>query len=76
MQTKLGSFIEAWTNIGVGFTINWCMNMLVLPLLGFRISGGQAFEIGVLFTAVSVARSYCLRRLFNKWRFGNVLTNR
>ena len=42
-QTKLGSFVEAWANIGVGFSINWCANMLVLPLFDFAVTGGQAF---------------------------------
>lgn len=74
-QTRLGSFVEAWTNIIVGFTINWCANMLVLPLLGFHIRGGQAFEIGLLFTGISLLRSYWLRRLFNRWRFGHVVTH-
>lgn len=70
-QTKLGSFIEAWANIAVGFTINWFANMLILPLFGFRVTGGQAFWIGVWFTGISLARSYILRRWFNGLRFGN-----
>ncbi len=68
MQTKLGSFVEAWTNILVGFTINWVANMLILPRFGFDISGGAAFKIGLIFTAISLVRSYWLRRAFNRWR--------
>lgn len=68
MQSRLGSFIEAWANIAVGFTINWCANMAVLPLLGFHVTGGQAFGIGVIFTGISLARSYLLRRWFNGMR--------
>lgn len=71
MQTKLGSFVEAWANIAVGFSINWCANMLILPLFGFKVSGGQAFMIGVWFTGISLARSYVLRRWFNGLKFGN-----
>jgi hypothetical protein len=70
-QTKLGSVIESLANIVVGFTINWCANMTVLPLFGFKISGGAAFEIGLIFTVVSLVRSYVLRRWFNNLRFGN-----
>jgi hypothetical protein len=70
-QTKLGSFVEAWANIVVGFGINWCANMIILPLFGFKVSGGTAFEIGVLFTVVSLLRSYVLRRWFNGLKFGH-----
>ncbi len=70
-QTKLGSFVEAWANIFVGFSINWCANMLILPLFGFGVSGRQAFMIGVWFTGISLARSYVLRRWFNGLKFGN-----
>lgn len=71
-QTKLGSFVESWANIVVGFSINWCANLLVLPLFGFPVTGRQAFGIGLIFTAISLARSYCLRRWFNGLRFGQV----
>lgn len=70
-QTKLGSFIEAWANIAVGFSVNWCANMLILPHFGFNVTGGEAFWIGVWFTAVSLVRSYVLRRWFNGLRFWN-----
>lgn len=70
-QTKLGSFAEAWANIAVGFGINWCANMLVLPLFGFHVTASQAFHIGIVFTAISLVRSYILRRWFNGLKFGN-----
>jgi hypothetical protein len=70
-QTKLGSIVEALANIAVGFAINWCANMLVLPLFGFRVSSGAAFEIGLIFTVISLARQYVLRRYFNGLRFGH-----
>jgi uncharacterized membrane protein (DUF485 family) len=64
-QTRLGSLIEALTNVVIGFGINWTANLLILPLFGFHVTGGQAFGIGVFFTVISVARSYILRRWFN-----------
>jgi hypothetical protein len=64
-QTRLGSLIEACANIVIGFSINWWANMLVLPLFGFHVTGGQAFNIGVFFTVISLVRSYVLRRWFN-----------
>jgi len=71
MQTKLGSFIEAWANIAVGFAINFTANLLVFPLFGFNISAGQAFWVGVIFTVISLVRSYILRRWFNGLKFGH-----
>ena len=64
-QTKLGSLIEACINVLIGFGINFCANMLILPLIGFHITAGQNLFIGVLYTIISVARSYVIRRWFN-----------
>lgn len=71
-QTRLGSFAEAWANIAVGFGINFTANMLVLPIFGFQVTASDAFGIGIIFTAISLARSYVLRRWFNGLKFGNV----
>lgn len=64
-QTRLGSLFEALANVVIGFGINWTANMLILPLFGFYVTGGQAFGIGVFFTVISIVRSYALRRWFN-----------
>jgi hypothetical protein len=72
MQTRMGSFVEAWANILVGFTINFIANLAVLPLFGFNVTPSDAFGIGLVFTAISLARSYIIRRFFNGLRFGNV----
>lgn len=64
-QTKLGSFYEALINVFIGFWINFFANLVILPMVGFHISIGQNFYIGLLYTLVSVARSYVIRRWFN-----------
>lgn len=64
-QTRLGSLIESLFNVAIGFAINFCANLLILPLIGFHISISQNFFIGVLYTVISVARSYVIRRWFN-----------
>lgn len=73
-QTRLGSFVEAWANIAVGFGINFTANLYVLPLFGFDVHAGQAFGIGVIFTGISLARSFILRRWFNGLKFGHKAT--
>lgn len=64
-QTRLGSLIEAVMNVLIGFWINFFANLLILPLIGFNISVGDNFFIGFLYTLISVARSYVVRRWFN-----------
>lgn len=67
-QTRLGSWLEAWANIAIGFAINWCANMIVLPWFGFHVTASAAFHIGLVFTVISLVRSYALRRVFNRIR--------
>ena len=64
-QTRLQSFIEAAANVAIGFFINMLANFAILPLIGFHITLGQNMFIGVLYTVISVARSYVVRRWFN-----------
>lgn len=71
-QSKLGSIVEGLANIAVGFTINFAANMLILPLFGFHtLTAGNNFIIGLLYTVISLVRSYVLRRWFNGLKFGN-----
>lgn len=78
-QTRLGSFAEAWFNVAVGFGINFLGNIFILPLFGLMVTAGQAFSIGIIFTVISVARSYVLRRIMNsykaKWNTEHPTTN-
>jgi hypothetical protein len=69
-QTKLGSFAESGANIAVGFTINTVANRLIFPLFGMHISLVDNLYLGLIYTAISLARSYVLRRWFNGLRFG------
>lgn len=67
-QTRLGSALESVANIVVGFSINWAANMVILPIFGFPVTPTAAFHMGLIFTAISLVRSYWLRRLFNRIR--------
>ena len=65
-QTKLGSFIEAWANVFLGFGINFTANILILPHFGFTsLTLTTNFIIGLIYTVISVVRSYAIRRWFN-----------
>lgn len=64
-QTPRGAIIEAWTNIAVGFSVNYCANFLLLPLVGVQVTPADNFMLGWCYTAISIIRSYAIRRWFN-----------
>ena len=59
------SFVEAVINITVGYALAVLTQIIVFPLFGLQASLGENLLIGGLFTCISLARSYVLRRLFN-----------
>ena len=67
MQTKRRSLIEAVTNVLIGYLVAVISNLIVLPLFGYQVSLFDGFAIGVVFTVISLIRSYVIRRLFNKY---------
>ena len=66
MQKILQSLIEAWANVAVGYFVALAAQLIVFPLYDIDVSMSQNIQIGLIFTAVSIARSYLLRRLFNR----------
>jgi hypothetical protein len=66
MQPRWMSFLEAVTNVLVGYLIAVATQIIVFPLFGLKVSVSENLAIGFIFTAVSLARSYFLRRLFSR----------
>lgn len=64
-QSRRSAIIEAWVNILIGFTINYAMNLILLPLVGVRITAMDNFMLGWTYTAISIVRQYTIRRWFN-----------
>lgn len=67
-QSRFMSMVEALANIAIGFTINFIGNITVLPLFGLKVTVADALGIGVVFTVISIVRSYILRRGFEAIR--------
>ena len=67
MQTRKQSAIEAVMNIFIGYTINFIANFTLFPLFGWEISLQQNLILGVIYTLISFARSYMIRRFYNWW---------
>lgn len=65
-QTVRDSMLEAWTNIGVGFTINYIANLIILPSVTEGLTLWENFMIGWIYTAISMVRSFGIRRWNNR----------
>ena len=70
MQPRWLSFVEAVTNIVVGYALAVLTQMIVFPLFGLHASLSENLLIGGLFTLTSLARSFILRRAFETLRPG------
>ena len=67
-QSRVMSFIEATTNVVVGYVLAILTQLAVFPLFGLEAAFGEHLAIGAVFVMVSLARSYLLRRLFEAMR--------
>jgi uncharacterized membrane-anchored protein len=66
MQTKTQSMIESIANVAIGYFVAIGAQMAIFPAMGIRVELKENLVIGMFFTAVSIVRSYAVRRLFNK----------
>ncbi len=64
-QSKLGSFIEACVNTAIGFIVT----IIALPFVNYfcdiHMTGSQMGWSTFIFTIISVARGFVIRRFFN-----------
>lgn len=68
MQSRLMSLVEAIANVVVGYSVAVLTQILIFPVFGLRTTLAQNLTMGALFTLVSIARSFTLRRLFEHVR--------
>jgi len=67
-QSRTMSLVEAIANVAVGYGVAVTTQMLVFPLFGLQTTLAQNLKIGLIFTVVSIARSFMLRRVFEAIR--------
>lgn len=67
-QSRWMSLVEAVTNVLVGYGVAVATQWMVFPLFGLYATLQENLLIGLIFTAVSLVRSYVLRRAFEAWR--------
>jgi hypothetical protein len=65
-QTRSASLLEASANVGAGFLLALITQRVAYPLFGIETTLATDSAIAALFTLVSLARSYLLRRLFER----------
>jgi hypothetical protein len=63
-QSKWMSMLESIINIVVGFGISMTAQAVFLPMLGVPIPWHANFIFALIMTAISIVRSFTLRRLF------------
>jgi hypothetical protein len=67
-QSRMMSLVEAVANVVVGLVVAVATQVVVFPILGLHASLGQNAKLALVFTAVSIGRSYVLRRIFEAVR--------
>lgn len=65
-QSRLQSAVESMANVAIGYAVAVASQMLIFPLFGINVTLSDNLLIGGYFTLISIARSYTLRRWFNR----------
>ena len=67
-QSRAMSLVESIANVAVGVATQMLGNVVLFPLFGFYPSFSELLSISAIMTAISIARSFTLRRLFERAR--------
>ncbi len=67
-QSRTMSLIEAITNVVVGYSLAVLTQVLAFPAFGLQATLSQNLQLAALFSAISVFRSFVLRRAFEAAR--------
>lgn len=74
IQSKKRSFQEACLNIAVGCGVSLLAQIIVFPWFGIFVPISTDIYITLVFTVISLVRSYLLRRWFARNDFKSVTT--
>ena len=67
MQSHRASLMEAAANVLAGLVLSFILQLVLFGAMGIIASIGQNLLITAAFSLLSLARSYVLRRLFNRF---------
>ena len=65
MQSRWISLLEAGLNVMAGVVLSFLLQLALFRAMGITASIGQNLLVTAAFSALSLARGYVLRRLFN-----------
>lgn len=65
-QHRSLSLLEACANVVIGYVMAFATQLVVFPAVGLQVGLWDNLRISAAFVAVSLIRSYALRRLFNR----------
>ncbi len=65
MQSKRMSLLEAVSGTLIGFVVSLVGGLVIYPMFGHSFTLAQNIGIVMVFTVLSVIRSYLVRRFFN-----------
>jgi hypothetical protein len=66
-QSRLSSLAETCISITIGFVVSLGINAVVMPAYGHHVTMADNLGMTAIFTVASIARSYLVRRAFNRW---------
>ena len=69
-QSRRMSLAESLANVVVGYGLAVVAQIVIFPVFGLHATLAENLRIGLVFTLVSLARSFALRRLFEAIRVG------
>jgi hypothetical protein len=67
-QSRAMSLVESVANVIVGYGVAVVTQILIFPVFGLHTTLAQNLKLGLVFTIVSIARSFALRRVFEAIR--------
>ena len=67
-QSRIMSLVESIANVAVGYGVAVLTQILIFPVFGLHTTLAQNLKMGAIFTIVSIARSFALRRVFEALR--------
>ena len=70
-QSRLMSLVESVANVIIGYGVAVVTQILIFPIFGLHTTLEQNLQMGAVFTVVSIAWSFALRRLFEAVRIAS-----
>ncbi len=67
-QSRVMSATESIVNVAVGYAVAVLAQLAVFPMFGMTVRLSDNLLIGLIFTVVSIVRSFTLRRVFEAVR--------